>query len=316
MQPTDDDATRRVEAVRQFNRFYTKYSEALDARLPRSEFSLTEIRVLYELTRGHAQTAAVLSRDLSLDTGYLSRILTGFEKRGLISRKPSSTDARQSLLMLTEAGHAQFAPFDAAMIDSIHALLDVLTAAEQDQMIAAMRVVERLLGRRNMEDGAALRAPRAGEYGWLVHRQAQWFAHELGYDRRFEASLAQSVAALAGAQDPARETGWIAERDGTAVGSVFVTAAGDAVARVHLLFVEPHARRHGIGSQLLDECVRFARQAGYTAMELTLASTLDDAKRVAGHCGFRYDHAETAQRFGREMVMERWVRKLPPDPSR
>lgn len=310
MQPTDDDASRRVEAVRQFNRFYTKYLEAIDARLPRSELSLTEIRVLYELARGHAQTASALARQLSLDTGYLSRILTGFEKDGLLSRRPSTTDARQSLLALTEAGHAHFAPFDTAMIKNIRALLDGLTPAEQDQMIVAMRTVERLLDRRNAQGGAALRPPRAGEYGWLVHRQAQWFAQELGWDRHLEASLALSVAALADAQNPARETGWIADRDGAAVGSAFVTAAGDSVARVRLLFVEPHARRHGIGSQLLGECVRFAQQAGYKAVELTLAATLDDAKRVARQGGFRYDHTEKAQRFGREVVVERWVHEL------
>ena len=315
MQTTDEDASRRVEAVRQFSRFYTKYAEALDARLPRSELSLTEIHVLYELARGDAQTAAELARELSLDTGYLSRILTGFEKRGLISRKPSTTDARQSLLALTEAGQERFAPLDAAMIDCIHASLDGLTAAEQDQMIGAMRVVERLLGRRSSEGGATLRAPRAGEYGWLVHRQAQWYAQELGWDRHFEASLAQSVAALAARQDSARETGWIAEHDGLAVGAAFVAAAGDALARVRLLFVEPHARRLGIGSQLLDECVRFAQRAGYKAVELTLAATLDDARRVAGRHGFRFEDAAKEQHFGRELLIERWVRDLPAAPS-
>jgi DNA-binding MarR family transcriptional regulator len=160
MQPTDDGASHRVEAVRQFNRFYTKYSGALDARLPRSEFSLTEVRVLYELARGNAQTAAALARELALDTGYLSRILTGFETRGLISRKPSPTDARQSLLALTDAGRAQFAPFDAAMTSAVRGLLDGLTPAEQDQMIAAMQAIERLLDRRGGERGVALRAAK------------------------------------------------------------------------------------------------------------------------------------------------------------
>ncbi|HTH59553.1 MAG TPA: bifunctional helix-turn-helix transcriptional regulator/GNAT family N-acetyltransferase [Paraburkholderia sp.] len=315
MEPTDSDETRRVEAVRQFNRFYTRYSEALDARLPRSEFSLTEIRVLYELARSQTQNAAALARELSLDTGYLSRILTGFEKNGLIARTPSTTDARQSLLALTEAGRARFAPFDSAMIGAIRALLDALTPAEQEQMIAAMRVIERLLGKRHPKGAAALRAPRAGEYGWLVHRQAQWFAHEMGWDRHFEASLAQSVAALADTADPARETGWIAEQDGTAVGSAFVTAVGESIARVRLLFVEPHARRLGIGSQLLDECVRFARQAGYKAVELTLAATLTDAKRIAGQHGFRYRQAENARHFGRDLIVEHWVRELSPEPS-
>jgi len=310
MQPTDDSAATRVEAVRQFNRFFTKYSGALDARLPKSEFSLTEVRVLYELARGHAQTAAALARELSLDTGYLSRILTGFEQRGLIARKPSPKDARQSLLTLTEAGHARFAPLDAAMRETIRASLGELAPAEQEQLIGAMQTVERLLDRRQAPRAVALRPPRAGEYGWLVYRQAQWFSQQYGWDRAFEASLAHSAATLASAPDPARETGWIAERDGAAVGSAFVAKAADSVARVRLLFVEPALRRLGIGSRLLDECVRFAQQAGYAAVELTLAATLDDAKRLAGQNGFRFEHAATDARFGRELVVERWVREL------
>jgi len=316
MQPTDDGATTRVEAVRHFNRFYTKYSGALDARLPKSEFSLTEVRVLYELAHGDAQTAAALARELSLDTGYLSRILTGFERRDLIVRKPSPTDARQSLLTLTEAGRACFAPLDATMLDAIRASLDELTTAEQEQLIGAMQVVERLLDRREAPRAVALRPPRAGEYGWLVYRQAQWFSQQYGWDREFEASLAQSAASVANAPDPARETGWIAERDGSAVGSAFVMKAADSVARVRLLFVEPALRRLGIGSRLLDECVRFAQQAGYAAVELTLAAALDDAKRLADRNGFRFERAATDARFGRELVVERWVRELAANPPR
>ncbi|PXW29352.1 bifunctional helix-turn-helix transcriptional regulator/GNAT family N-acetyltransferase [Paraburkholderia caballeronis] len=312
MQSTDEDALRRAEAVRQFNRFYLKHLGALHARLPRSEFSLTEIRILYELSRGHAQTAAALARDLSLDTGYLSRILAGFEKRNLISRRPSATDARQSLLALTDDGHAHFAPLDAAVIGSVHASLAPLAPTEQEELVAAMRIVERLLRRRKAEGNVALRAPRAGEYGWLVYRQAQWFANEYGWGPHFEAALAESVAVFAQKQGAARETGWIAEQDGNAVGSAFVVAAGHSVARVRLLFVEPYVRRLGIGSQLLDECVRFAERAGYEMLDLTLTDSLGDAKRLAGRRGFRYEHSAREERFGRELIVERWVRELTP----
>jgi DNA-binding MarR family transcriptional regulator len=178
---TDSEALRRAQAVRHFNRFYTQLIGALHEHLAKSAFSLTEVRVLHELSRGRAQTASVLGRNLGLDSGYLSRLLTSFERRNLITRRPSDSDARQSLIALTDNGHAAYAPLDTAAIEEVSALLNGLTTLSQEQLITAMKVIERLLDSKPNHELVTLRQPRAGDCGWLVHRQAQWFAAQYGW---------------------------------------------------------------------------------------------------------------------------------------
>jgi DNA-binding MarR family transcriptional regulator/GNAT superfamily N-acetyltransferase len=304
---TESDAMRHAEAVLQFNRFYAKYLNAQHERLPRSAFSITEIRILHELGSGKADTAASLARNLVLDTGYLSRILAGFEQRQLISRRPSETDARQSLLNLTEAGRAEYASLDAAAIAGIATALARLAPAEQEQLIGALRMVEGLLGERAAQGIVTLRAPRPGDFGWIVHRLAQVFAREERWGAQFEAIMAHTIGAFALKHDPLREAAWIAEQEGQVVGGALVVCTGEQRACVRMLFVERHVRELGIGSQLLDECVRFARRAGYTTLDIELAPGLPEARRMAGRAGFSLMSAEDG---GRSLLTERWTRSL------
>jgi len=308
---TDSEALRRAEAVRHFNRFYTRCIGALHERLARSEFSLTEVRVLHELSRGHAQTASVLGRALGLDSGYLSRLLTSFERRGLITRRPSDTDARQSLIALTEHGHATYAPLDDAAVQEALGLLDKLTALSQERLIAAMKLIERLLADKPKHDEAVqLRQPRSGECGWLVHRQAQWFAAQYGWDHTFEGLLARVVADYTQHNDPLREKCWIAEQEGLVVGSVCIVGVSTTVAGVRLLWVEPDTRRLGIGAQLLGECVRFATRAGYTKLTLKTASTFVELRRLCERAGFGLASTSAERRFGQDLTIERWELEL------
>jgi DNA-binding MarR family transcriptional regulator/GNAT superfamily N-acetyltransferase len=306
---TDYDALLRAEAVLQFNRFYAKYLGAQHDRLPRSAFSLTEIRILHELASGKATTAAALARNLALDTGYLSRILAGFEQRKLISRRPSETDARQSLLSLTEAGHAEYAPLDAAAIGGIAATLAKLTPAEQDQLIGALRVAQRLLEERATQGIVTLRAPRAGDFGWIVHRLTQLFAREQGWGWHFEARAAHTIGSFALKQDPERETALVAEQDGMVVGCTMLTGTDEHRACVRLLFVEPHVRRLGVGTQLLDECVRFAQRAGYETLDVELAPELSDARRIVERAGFALAGSDDTGAVYAPLT-ERWTRSL------
>lgn len=303
---TDSEALRRAQAVRQFNRFYTQHIGVLHEHLARSAFSLTEVRVLNELSRGRAQTASVLGRSLGLDSGYLSRLLTSFERRNLITRRPSDTDARQSLIALTDNGHAAYAPLEHAAIDEVSTLLGGLSALSQDQLVAAMKVIERLLGDKPKHDLVVLRQPRAGECGWLVHRQAQWFAAQYGWDQSFEGLLARIVSDYAQRNDPVREMCWVADQDGVVVGSVCIVGVSTTVAGVRLLWVEPDVQRLGIGTQLLSECVRFARRAGYTKLTLTTAASLGQPRRLCERAGFMLAGVAAESRFGKHLQIERW----------
>jgi DNA-binding MarR family transcriptional regulator/GNAT superfamily N-acetyltransferase len=305
--PNKSDAMRRAKAVLQFNRFYTKYLGTQHERLPRSSFSLTEIRILHELASGKADTAAALARNLALDTGYLSRILTGFEQRKLISRRPSETDARQSLLSLTDEGRAEYAPLDAAAISGIETALARLAPVEQEQLIGALRMVQWLLGGSKAQGIVTVRAPRAGDFGWILHRLTQVYAREQGWGAQFEALAAHAIGRFALNQDPAREAAWVVEQDGVVVGGAMLVALDEGRACVRLLFVEPHVRGLGVGSQLLDECMRFALRAGYTALDIELSPELPDARRLAERAGFS---PADARGRGTGPLTECWTRTL------
>lgn len=310
----------RVDAVRTFNRFYTRQIGALGAHHLDSPFSLTEMRVFYELARRDAPTAADLGRDLGLDAGYLSRILHCFETRGLLGRTPSAADARQSLLRLTRKGRAAFAPLEARARGDVRTLLGRLAEPEQRQVVESMATIQRLLGAPPAgADGAApylLRAHQPGDMGWVIHRHAAVYAREWGYNAEFEALVARICANFLDRFDPSGERCWIAERHGQIVGSVFVVRKSKTVAKLRLLLVEPEARGLGIGRRLVDECIGFARQAGYRRLTLWTQSELTAARRLYRQAGFRCVHEAPSPGFGRtDLVAETWDLTLSPPRS-
>jgi DNA-binding MarR family transcriptional regulator/N-acetylglutamate synthase-like GNAT family acetyltransferase len=302
---------RRVDELRRFNRFYTQKIGVLQEGLLSSPFSLTEARVLYELAREDRLTATQLGKELGLDPGYLSRILRGFERRGLIRRTRSPTDRRLNLLSLTAQGQAAFAPLDAGSHDQIGAMLDDLSEEQQIGLVAAACTIERLLGpRRDDRAPYLLRPHRPGDMGWVVQRHGALYAQEYGWDIEFEALVAEIAAKFARTFDPRRECCWIAEQDGENVGSVFVVADSAAVAKLRLLLVEPSARGLGIGARLVQECLRFARRAGYRKILLWTNSVLLAARHLYERAGFRLVEAQPHHSFGRDLIGETWELEL------
>jgi len=306
---TDFDA--RVAAVRRFNRFYTQKIGVLVDGMLKSPFSLAEARVLYELAHRERPTATEIARDLGLDPGYLSRILRGFARRRLIRKERSASDGRQSLLALTDAGRVAFAPLDSGSRAAIGKLLGTLPAGQQNRLTGAMHEIEGLLG-ANPEKRVPylLRPHRPGDLGWIVHRHGALYAEEYGFDERFEALVARIAADFLERHDPKRERCWIAERDGAVIGSVMLVKKSATVAKLRLLLVEPEARGLGVGARLVDECIRFARQAGYRKITLWTNSVLHAARRLYEQAGFKKVGEETHAMFGPTMTGETWELKL------
>jgi DNA-binding MarR family transcriptional regulator/N-acetylglutamate synthase-like GNAT family acetyltransferase len=309
----------RIRAVRRFNRFYTQHIGVLQEGLLHSPFALTEVRVLYELahwsdgapSRKATATATALAQKLGIDEGYLSRILRNFARRGLVKRTPSQADGRWYLLSLTARGRKAFAPLEARSRAEVGALLGRLSALEQGRLQDAMVTIERLLGAsRAAAPGYALRAPRPGDIGWVVHRHGALYAAEYGYDERFEALVAQIAARFVQKFDAKAERCWIAERDGQILGCVFVVRQSRTVAKLRLLMVEPSARGIGLGGRLVDECVSFAQAAGYRKIVLWTQSELVAARALYLRAGFRLINSEPHKSFGRSLVAETWELKL------
>jgi DNA-binding MarR family transcriptional regulator/GNAT superfamily N-acetyltransferase len=307
---TPDNLAVSIDAVRRFNRFYTRHMGVLGEGLLDSAFSLAEVRVIYELAQREKPTAAEIGADLGLDAGYLSRILAGFHQRRLIEKKPSALDARHSLLGLTRRGREVFALLKARTVEQVRSALKPLASIDRQRLIGAMETIEKLLG-APVEGGAQqapylLRPHQVGDLGWVVHRQGVLYAQEYGYDESFEALAAEIVAKFIQHYDPKRERCWIAERDGAIAGSVFLVAASKTMAKLRLLYVEPSARGLGIGGWLVGECVRFARQVGYRKIILWTQSDLDAARHLYKRAGFCVIRKERHHSFSKDLVAETW----------
>jgi DNA-binding MarR family transcriptional regulator/N-acetylglutamate synthase-like GNAT family acetyltransferase len=305
MPPTN--LQERIQSIRRFNRFYTRTIGILEESVFKSPFSLTEVRVLYELAHSEQPTAGAIADDLGLDAGYLSRILTGFKRRGLIRKHPSDADGRQSLLRLTRQGLKAFASLNARADEQIGTLLGRLADDEQKRLVAATHVLERLLGgKSDSEVPYLLRTHQPGDMGWVVFRHGVLYAREYGYDERFEALVAEIVAHFIHNLDPKRERCWIAERDSENVGSVFLVKKSAKVAKLRLLLVEPSARGLGIGRRLVKECVQFAHRTGYRKIVLWTNEGLHAARHIYEKAGFKLVHEEPHNLFGDGLVGQTW----------
>lgn len=302
MRSAPTPTSRQIGDVRAFNRFYTRQAGLLDEHLLKSQFSLTEVRVLYELMHGERLTAAELGRGLGLDPGYLSRIVGKFSKGGFLKRRPSKSDARQSLLELTPAGRRAFAPLDRASDRAVADLLSGLSEPDRQALLAGMKRIRRVLGDDTADVPVLLRPHQPGDLGWVTHRQALLYHREYGWDETYEALVARILSEFVQNFDPKRERSWIAERGGEIVGSVFVMKKSEEVAQLRLLYVEPSARSHGIGRRLVDECIRFAYATSYERMVLWTNDVLVSARRIYEAAGFRLVEEEAHHSFGKDLV--------------
>jgi DNA-binding MarR family transcriptional regulator/GNAT superfamily N-acetyltransferase len=307
----EDELRARIDAVRSFNRFFTRRIGVLREGLLHTPYSLTEARVLFEIASREQATASDFSRDLGLDPGYLSRILSGLERRGLITRAPSETDARRRILSLTSEGWEAFSVLDARSREEIAELLGGLCKEEQRRLLGAMRTIESVLDRRlKFSEPFFVRTHEPGDMGWVVGRHGELYFREYGWDERFEALVARIAADFIDGYDPAWERCWIAEMEGERVGCVFCVRESDSVAKLRLLLVEPGARGLGLGGRLVEECVRFARSRGYETLTLWTNSVLDVARRIYEEQGFRLVEEEEHHSFGKNLVGQNWEREL------
>jgi DNA-binding MarR family transcriptional regulator/GNAT superfamily N-acetyltransferase len=300
----------QVAAVRRFNRFYTGKIGVLDRGYVDSPYSVAEARVLYEIaSRALPPAASDLTRDLGIDPGYMSRILRGFERRGLVSRVKVPGDARRSRLLLTAKGKKEFAIIDRNTAKQIGALVEELPARRRQKAIGAMRAIEEAFA-TPAGKSFSIRTHRPGDMGWVTHRHGVLYAQEYGWDERFEALVARICADFIDNFDKTGERCWIAERDGEILGSIFCVRKSKRVAKLRLLLVEPSARGLGVGTRLVDECISFARKAGYQEMTLWTQNNLHAARRIYERAGFTLSGEEKHESFGAKLVAQVWDLKL------
>lgn len=306
--PTSKD---QIRLVRRFNRFYTRRIGLLREGLLDTPFSLTQARVLYEIAQQPGARSCNLAADLGLDPGYLSRLLASFERRELVRRLRSKTDARVNHVSLTVRGRAEFKRLDARSRSQVAAMLAGLTQSQQQRLADSMNAVQNLLDPpASAVKAVTVRPHRPGDIGWVVARHGEIYHQEYGWDSTFEGLVATIAGQFLTRSDPRRERCWIAELDGERAGCVLLVRASDTVAKLRLLLVEPAARGHHIGARLVDECIAFARQAGYRKLTLWTNSVLHAARRIYERAGFRLVRQGKHRSFGHDLVEQVWELKL------
>jgi len=297
-------AANRIDAVRRFNRLYTRRIGALQQGYMGSPFPLPQARVLYELGQRGDCTASELGADLDLDPGYLSRLLQGLRRQGMVQGEAAKEDARRVRLSLTARGCRAYELLDSRSRDLVAGMLQELAAPDQARLVGALHAVESILEKK--EQPVVLRAHRPGDMGWVIEAHGRLYYEERGWDERFEALVAEIAAAFIKNYDAKSERCWIAEMGGEPVGSVFVVKESNTVAKLRLLLVEPRARGRGLGRRLVEECIAFASAQGYRKLVLWTQSNLTQARRIYQACGFVLKKKERHQTFGVKLLGEYW----------
>jgi DNA-binding MarR family transcriptional regulator/GNAT superfamily N-acetyltransferase len=294
-----------VERFRAFNRFHTAIVGALDEHLLETPYTLTEARVLFELGRGAPLEILDLRRRTGIDPGYLSRILASFESRALVRRRRSRGDARRVTVDLSAAGRRAYRTLNERSAAENADVLSRLTRGDRERLLLAAAEIETILGARAAT--IAVRDAHNGDYGWMVERHGVLYADEFGWDESFEGLVAEIVGAFARSHDPGRERALVAELDGRRAGCVLCVREDDETARLRTLLVEPWARGHGLGARLVDECIAFARHAGYVRMVLWTNDVLVAARRIYERAGFTLVDEGPHRAFGHELVEQTWT---------
>lgn len=305
------ELAERVHQMRNFNRFITRKIGVLQEGLLQSSYSLTEVRVMFELAHREEVTASDLTRDLGLDPGYLSRILTRLDQQGFLQKIRSEQDGRKFLLKLTQEGEQAYAPLEQRSNEEVTELLQSIPEEEQSRLLEAMHTIESILTSDfKHANPFVLRQPVAGDMGIITHKHAILYKREYGWNEGFEAAVSQIALDYLKKHDPNRERCWVAEMAGEVVGSIMVVQDSEKVARIRLLLVDPKARGLGLGTSLVREAIEFARQQQYEELVLWTNNVLTEARHIYKKMGFQLIHEEPHTQFGPELIDETWTLRL------
>ncbi|WP_022667310.1 bifunctional helix-turn-helix transcriptional regulator/GNAT family N-acetyltransferase [Desulfospira joergensenii] len=300
-----------IEKIRGFNRFYTQVLGLLDHKLLKSEFSLAEARILFELAQGKDLVSSDLARQLRMDPAYLSRILTRFQKKGLLLKKKSPQDTRKQVLHLTSSGRSELYRLQEMSNLQINSSLTHTTREDHDRLIRAMDTIQQIFTGESPEAPMfTLRSHRPGDLGYITYRHALFYSRAYGFDATFDAYVAEGLSEFVTRYNPEKEHLWVAEQDMETIGSIAIVDTGENAAQLRWFLIEPESRGKGLGKKLLGEAVEFSRRKNYEKIILWTISNLEVARQLYRRFGFRPSETQTHQIWGQELTEELWELEL------
>lgn len=302
-----------ISSMRKFNRFYTGLIGLLDQHILDSNFSLSEVRVLYEIWHTEQCTAGKLTERLKLDGGYLSRMLKVFEENNIVIRKQSATDGRTWLLQLSAKGKRLMQTLDERSNEQIRQVLEPLPAAKQEEVAASMSTIEQLLSGKNditLSDIVFRNELQPGDVGYLIYLHGDLYARETGYNLEFEAYVCKTFYDFLQSYDPAKDRVFLAVYRQRIVGAVAILGHSSYLAQLRWLLVHPDMRGIGLGKKLVTDALAFCREKQYKQVYLLTTNQQTTAADIYLKAGFKKTDIQPQQIWGHQLYEERYDLEL------
>ncbi|HEY1192944.1 bifunctional helix-turn-helix transcriptional regulator/GNAT family N-acetyltransferase [Flavobacterium sp.] len=298
--------------IRSFNRFYTAHLDILSQHYLDSEYSLTEIRILYEISESKTITAQKITEILNLDKGYLSRILKRFLKENLIVKIASDEDKRAFNIKLTDSGNELLSILNTKSENKIDGKIEKLNSSEKEILVNSMHTVRNLLTDNKIarEDIKYRHEITPGDIGYIIHLHGALYGKEYNFSTDFEKYVIKTFYTFLENYSPENDRVWMAEYHNKIVGCVAIVHQPNEEAQLRWFLLDPAFRGLGIGKKLLTDAVNFCKEKQYKNVFLLTTNLQNKALEMYKLAGFELTQSEEVQEWGLTFNEERYDLKL------
>ena len=294
-----------VTEIRGFNRFYTNILGLLDQQIIDSGYSLTEARILFEISKTDICTANQLCSILDIERSYMSKIINKFEKKDLIKRRKCGKDNRNIEIQLTEKGMTVFHDLNNRANKQIEDLLEKLNIEDCEKLLNGIRTVKRYFTKATKN--IKIRPYEERDISYVIDRQLSLYESERQFTTEiWKKYLTQGVISLIENFNPDKDCMLILECDGNASGCIAITHTEESVAQLRYFFLEPELRGLGAGKNLLDTALNFCREEKYSHVFLWTVSAQESARKLYKNAGFNITETSKNESWGSLVLEEKW----------
>ncbi len=300
----------QIHKIRSFNRFYTSLLGVLDRHMYDAPYTLPEARVLFEIDRNELGTASTIVASLGIDKGYLSRILKGFEKSGLIKKSTIENDRRNYALSLSQKGKKELQKLNELSESHVKKVFGNKNQQQLDMLLHGMAGIQNQFSAAGnsltVSDISIRTYLKPGDMGYLIHRHGEIYSQEHGFGLGFENYVAKGVSEFYENYDPDRDRVWICEHETKRVGYLFLMHRPNNTAQLRYFYLEKEFRGLGLGNKLMTLFIEFYKAQGYTSSYLLTTDGLDPAAHLYEKFGYELIEEYQTDFFGVNLMERRY----------